>query len=185
MTARLWEKTGVAYEMLRDSSDALRCYRKALALNPNYAAAWNNLGTLYGLQQNYKEADRMYRRALELDPNSAQFLRNFGTNLMAEHKFAQGWDAYQGALAIDPNVFTEVDGPIIGNTASVHERGAMYYYIALGCVSAGDSACAVKNLRAAIARGFASPKKVAADHRFQSLRRNRAFQQLLQEESSR
>ena len=182
MTAVLWDKTGVAYEMLRDFGDAVRCYKEALKLNPNFAQVYNNLGTLYGLVQNWGKADKNYRMALKLDPDSPRFLMNFGTNLLAQHKFAKGWDAYRRALAIDPAVFGDGGGPVVGSAASVHNRGAMYYYIALGCTRTGDSQCAVENLRAAIDRGFASAKVIAADRRFISLHGNPAFQQLVKEQ---
>lgn len=183
MTAVLWDKTGIAYEMLHDFGDAIRCYQKALRLNPKFAEVYNNLGTLYGLARNFAKADRNYRMALKLDPNSARFLRNFGTNLLAEHKFAAGWAAYRQALAIDPGIF-DVGGPTVGSAASVHDRGAMYYYIALGCTRIGDANCAVENLRAAVDRGFADPKQIAKDGRFTTLRGNHAFQQFLKEEDS-
>ena len=185
MTAVLWDKTGIAYEMLHDFADALRSYQQALRLNPNLAQAYNNLGTLYGLARNFGKADRMYRTALRLDPDSPRFLMNFGTNLMAQHKFAEGWDAYQRALAIDPAVFNDAAGPTVGNGASLHNRGAMYYYIALGCARTGDAHCAVENLRAAIDRGFATAKAIASDNHFTALHRSASFQQLLDEESSR
>lgn len=184
MTAVLWDKSGIAYEMLHNFRDAKRCYQKALKLDPNSAQVYNNLGTLYGLVQNFGKADRMYRMALKLRPGSPRFLMNFGTNLLAQHKFAQGWDAYRQALAIDPRVF-DSGGPRVGTAASVHNRGAMHYYIALGCTRIGNQKCAVENLRAAVDRGFADPKQIATDKKFTSLHRNHAFQQLLEEESCR
>ncbi|HEV2324472.1 MAG TPA: tetratricopeptide repeat protein [Terracidiphilus sp.] len=183
MTAVLWDKTGIAYEMLHDFGGAIRCYQEALRLNPDFAEVYNNLGTLYGLARNFAKADRNYRMALKLDPNSPRFLRNLGTNLLAERKFAAGWAAYRQALAIDPGIF-DVGGPTVGSAASVHNRGAMYYYIALGCARIGDANCAVENLRAAVDRGFADPKQIAEDERFATLRRNHAFQLFLKEEGS-
>lgn len=185
MTAALWDKSGIAYEMLHDFGDAMRCYRNALKLDPNFPQVYNNLGSLYGLVRNFGKADHMYRMALKLDPNSPRFLMNFGTNLIALHKFAAGWEAYRHALALDPAVFNDAGGPAVGNAASVHNRGAMYYYIALGCTRTSDAGCAVENLRAAIDRGFVSPKEIASDTRFAALNGNPAFQRLLTEESTR
>ncbi|HEX8711270.1 MAG TPA: tetratricopeptide repeat protein [Terracidiphilus sp.] len=185
MTAVLWDKTGVAYEMLHDFGNAVRCYRQALKLNPGFAEVYNNLGTLYGLVQSFGKADKNYRMALKLDPDSPRFLMNLGTNLLAQHKFAEGWDAYRRALALDPAILGDSGGPTVGNAASVENRGAMYYYIALGCTRTGDVKCAVENLRAAIDRGFTGAKEIAGDQRFIGLRQNRAFQQLLAEENSR
>ena len=185
MTAALWDKSGIAYEMLHDFGDAMRCYQNALKQDPNFPQVYNNLGSLYGLAKNFGKADHMYRMALKLDPDSPRFLMNFGTNLIAQHKFAAGWQTYRHALALDPAVFNDAGGPTVGNAASVHSRGAMYYYIALGCTRTGDAGCAVENLRAAIDRGFASPKQIASDTRFAALHGNHGFQRLLTEESAR
>jgi Tfp pilus assembly protein PilF len=142
----------------------------------------NNLATVYGSMKNYGAADRMYRKAIKLDPQSALVLKNYGTNLMTEHKYTRGWEAYQHALAIDPTIFTGHNGPTVQNVASVGDRGAMNYYMALGCARAGYTDCALEYLRSAIDEGYTNPKKVAADDAFASLRGNPAFQQLLAEQ---
>jgi Tfp pilus assembly protein PilF len=129
--------------------------------------------------KNYGAADRMYRKALKLNPKSALILKNYGTNLMTEHKYPKGWEEYQHALALDPSIFAEHDGPLVQNAAPANERGAMNYYMAVGCARAGYTDCALEYLRNALDEGYISPKKVAADQDFASLRDNPAFKQLL------
>lgn len=183
MTAVLWNKIGIAYQMLFDVGDAIHCYKESLKLNPDNPDAFNNLGTVYETGKEYGEAERMYRMALKLAPKSALFLKNSGTNLLAQHKYGKGWEAYQQAFAIDPTIFDGPNGPAIGNTASLQGRGAMFYYVALACLRAGLSDCAVENLRTAMNEGFTNAKKVAADEGFAGLRQIPAFRQLLAEQS--
>ncbi len=102
MTAAIWNKMGIAYQMLFNAKDATRCYKESLKLDPTNAQVMNNLATVYASLKQYGQADRMYRKALKLDPKSAIVLKNYGTNLLAEHKYNRGWEAYQQALAIDP-----------------------------------------------------------------------------------
>jgi Tfp pilus assembly protein PilF len=182
MTASLWNKMGIAYQMMFDSKDATRCYKESLRLDPRDPHVVNNLGTVYASLKEYGHADRMYRKALKLDPHSALILMNFGTNLLAERKYNKGWEAYQQALAIDPQIFADHTSPAVEDPASVQQRGAMNYYMALGCARAGYTDCALQYLRLALDEGFVTRKKVAADSEFAKLRGNPAFQQLLAEQ---
>ncbi len=105
MTAAVWNKMGVAYQLMLNSKDAIRCFRESLKLNPSDPLVLNNLGVVYGSLQDYGTADRIFRRALKLDPHHALTYKNLGTNLIAEHKYSQGWDAYRQAMANDPGIF--------------------------------------------------------------------------------
>jgi len=180
-TAPIWDKMGIAYQLMFNSKDAMRCYRESLKLDPRNAQVFNNLGTLYASLKEYGQADRFYRRALRIDPRNATVLKNLGTNLLAERKYNKGWEAYQQAIAIDPQIFADHDAPKVENPASVEERGAMNYYMALGCARSGFTDCALQYLRAALDEGFVTRKKVKADAEFASLRANPAFQQLVSE----
>lgn len=182
MTAEIWNKMGIAYQMLFNSRDATRCYKESLKLDPSNAQVVNNLATVYASLKQYGQADRMYRKAHKLDPKSAVVLKNYGTNLLAEHKYNRGWEAYKEALAIDPQIFADHNGPAVENPANVQERGAMNYYMAAGCARAGYTDCALQYLRMALDEGFTTRKKVETDIQFASLRSNPAFKQLLAEQ---
>lgn len=182
MTAALWNKMGIAYQLLFNPKEATRCYKESLKLDPTNPQVINNLGTVYASLKMYGQADRAYRKSLKLNPKSAVTLKNYGTNLLAEHKYDRGWAAYQQALAIDPEIFADHSGPMVQNPSSVSERGAMNYYMAAGCARAGYTDCALQYLRMALDEGFTTRKKVQADSQFASLRDNPAFKQLLAEE---
>jgi Tfp pilus assembly protein PilF len=178
-TAVVWNKMGIAYQMMFNVRDAERCYRQSLKLDPHNAQVINNLATVYDSQKQYSAAERLYHKALKINPQSALVYKNLGTNLLAQHKFNRGWDAYQHALTIDPQVFEDRGSPQVQNPASIAERGAMNYYMALGCVRMGQTECALQYLRMALDEGFTSPKKIASDVAFAGLRDNPDFKQLL------
>lgn len=182
MTAVIWNKMGIAYQMMFNDTEASRCYKESLKLNPENAQVLNNLGTVYASMKLFGQADRMYRKAVKLDPQSAIILKNYGTNLLAEHKYNKGWEMYQQALAVDPEVFADRDGPTVEDPSGIRERGAMNYYMAAGCARAGYLDCALQYLRMALDEGFTTRKKVEADSEFASLRGNPAFKQLLAEQ---
>jgi tetratricopeptide (TPR) repeat protein len=178
-SAESWNKMGVAYQLMFNLDDAVRCYQTALKADPKNAVVMNNLGTIYVSLKQYSRAEKTYRKAAKLDPKSALVHKNLGTALLAEHKYQKGWQEYQDALAIDPDVFQHSNTVRVENPASVQDRGAMNYYMAKGCVRAGQTDRAIEYLRMALNEGFTNPKKIAADSEFAALRDVPAFQQLL------
>jgi len=183
-SATVWNKMGIAYQMLFDLPDAKRCYESSLKIDPKSVNVLNNLGTVYDSMKEYKAAVKMYRKALKIDPKSGLVLKNLGTDLLAQHKYKKGWEVYKDALAVDPQIFDRSNGPRIENPASVQERGAMNYYMAKGCVRAGKNERAVEYLRMAISEGFTNAKKVAADQEFAGLHGVPAFEQLIAEQKA-
>lgn len=181
-SADIWNKMGIAYQLMLNSEQASRCYQVSLRLNPKNPRVMNNLGTVYDSAMDYSSAERMYRKALKLDPRAAMFYKNLGTNLLAQHRYKKGWEMYQTALKIDPHVFEGGASPRVENPTKLEQRGAMNYYMARGCVRAGMSDCAISYLRMAFNEGFTNPKKIEADADFAVLRDVPAFQQLIAEQ---
>jgi tetratricopeptide (TPR) repeat protein len=183
-SAETWNKMGIAYQMMFSSRDAVRCYKESLKLDSNNPSVLNNLATVDDSIKDYRAAEKLYRKALRIDPHSALVLKNLGTNLLSQRKYERGWDAYKEALAIDPQAFQDRGSPQVQNATSVQQRGAMNYYMALGCVQEGHVDCALEYLRMALNEGFTSPKKVASDVAFSSLRDNPDFKQLIAEQEN-
>jgi Tfp pilus assembly protein PilF len=183
-SAAVWNKMGIAYQMMFNSKDAARCYRESLKLDSRNPQVLNNMATIYDSLKQYGTAEHFYRKALKGDPRSPLILKNLGTNLLAQHKYNRGWDEYKKALAIDPQVFADRSSPQVQNPSTVAERGAMNYYMALGCARAGQTECALQYLRLALNEGFTSPKKVASDEEFASLRDNPDFKEMLAAQSN-
>lgn len=178
-TAEIWNKMGVAYQLMFNNRDAERCYRKALKLDPGNAKVLNNLGSVYMELKLYGSADRIYRHAIRLNPQSALFRKNLGTAYLAEGKYRKGWKEYELALALDPSVFSHATGLRVENPASLRDRGAMNYYMAKSCAHAGLFPQAVEYLRMALNEGFTNPKKILADAELSRMRDVPAFQQLM------
>lgn len=179
----LWNKMGIAYQMLSDLKDAAHCYKQALRLNPAHAWALNNMGTIYDAQGDFARAEGFYRKAFDADSDSARIAMNLGTNLMTQKKYTQGQDMYKRALALDPEVFEQDEGPVAQSGVPIEQRGAMSYYKARDYAQAGMIDRALKFLRKAINQGYASASDVAQDSSFAALRQNPAFQRLIAEHS--
>jgi tetratricopeptide (TPR) repeat protein len=181
-TADLWNKMGIAYQMMFNSEEAAHCYQASLRLEPRNSRVLNNLGTVYDSLKEYSSAERMYHKAIKADARAAMIYKNLGTNLLSQHRYKKGWEAYKTALELDPKIFQNNASPRVQNPASVKERGAMNYYMAKGCLRAGMNECAIDYLRMALNEGYTSPKKIQTDSEFASLQGIPAFQQLISEQ---
>lgn len=178
-SAALWNKMGIAYQMMFDVKDATRCYKKSLRLNHRDARVLNNLGTVYDAQKDYRKAERMYHKALKIDPKSAVFAMNLGTNLMVQGKYGEGWKMYQRAMELKPDIFNAPHLSVAWNTMTPKESGAINYYKAKGYAQAGMAERAVKFLRRALNEGFTSPKQISRDSSFTLLHGNPSFEQMM------
>ena len=66
--AVVWNKMGIAYQLMFNLTDAMHCYRTSRKLNPKNSNVLNNLGTVYDALKEYRNAEKMYRKALKIDP---------------------------------------------------------------------------------------------------------------------
>ena len=66
--AVVWNKMGIAYQLMFNLTDAMHCYRTSDKLSPKNSNVLNNLGTVYDAMKEYHNAEKMYRKALKIDP---------------------------------------------------------------------------------------------------------------------
>ncbi len=57
--------------------EALYRWKRAVEIDPNYAAAYNNLAIAYEHEGQFPEARKAYDKALELDPHNQQIQQNY------------------------------------------------------------------------------------------------------------
>jgi tetratricopeptide (TPR) repeat protein len=58
--------------------EALKCFDKALEIDPNYTHAWVSKGLAFFNKKDYDQALMCYDKALEIDPNYTHALNNKG-----------------------------------------------------------------------------------------------------------
>jgi Tfp pilus assembly protein PilF len=57
--------------------EAIYRWERAVAIDPNYAAAYNNLAVAYEHEGQFEKARKAYDKAAELEPNNAMIRQNF------------------------------------------------------------------------------------------------------------
>jgi len=97
-----WNNKGVSLSSLGHFEEAIRCYDKALAIDPLDVSAWNDKGaSLNGLER-FEEAIRCYDKALVIDPRNAYAWNNKGVSLNGLGRFGEAVGCFDAALEIHP-----------------------------------------------------------------------------------
>jgi serine/threonine-protein kinase len=94
---------GYALEKSGKVDEAIACCKKAIALDPKYAAAHANLGvTLWEDKRDYDAAIVCFRTAIALEPKFAGAHYNLGHALLDRGNVDEAIDCYKEAIASDP-----------------------------------------------------------------------------------
>ncbi|MBA3354098.1 MAG: tetratricopeptide repeat protein, partial [Blastocatellia bacterium] len=84
-----------------DFAGAEREYKRAIALNPNYATAHQNYGNLVSNLGRYEETFAEYKQALEIDPLSLIINRGYGERLIFGRRYDDAIAQLRKTLELD------------------------------------------------------------------------------------
>jgi Flp pilus assembly protein TadD len=91
---------GVTLRRLNRMDEAIVCYRRAIALQPDLAEAHHNLGNALADQNQLDDAVLCYRRAIALRPDWSEAHNHLGTVLLAQGNAQQALACHRTALAL-------------------------------------------------------------------------------------
>jgi protein O-GlcNAc transferase len=94
---------GGAYFALRRIPEAIKSYRRALELAPDYVEALSNLGNVLRDDGKLEEAVAYHRRALELKPDYVEGHNNLGVALAQLGKPEEAVACYRKAIELNPD----------------------------------------------------------------------------------
>ncbi len=155
-----------AYEKMNQVEDAIDAYRKAINAQPQNFFAHNNLGVLYDKQGLYDSAIAEFETALRIETDN-EMAR---TNLVVARKNKSTAEKREGeVLRAEKEAQAKPNDPQASyNVARLH---AQY----------GNRDAAFQWLNKAIKDGYKDLTYLRDDAAFKSLREDRAFEQLLQQ----
>lgn len=100
-----WNEIGVLLNTRQRDVEAESAFRKAIAIDPEYAAPWHNLGAV--LHKGFKrdaEAEDAFRMAVQLAPTVYRFWADFAWNLYVSNRAdSEAEDAARRAVELNPN----------------------------------------------------------------------------------
>ena len=125
---------GMAYIGLRSRDEAIKCFRQAAALRPDYAEALLNLGNLLLNAGELDEAEACYRKAAKAAPDNPMVHNNLGSLFLARKAPEQAVTCFRKALNLKPD-FAEAHN---GLGSALYMRGQFdeaigSFRAALGC----------------------------------------------------
>jgi Tfp pilus assembly protein PilF len=75
--AKAQEEFGIKVAQNGLWKEAAYRWKKAVELDPTYAAAWNNLAIAYEQQGDFDNAEEAYAKAVALDPDNIMIRQNY------------------------------------------------------------------------------------------------------------
>jgi len=93
---------GVAWYERGDYDKAIKYYKRAVELNPDFVEAYNNLGVSYAKQGNYSQAIECYKKAAKKDLNYATPFSNIGVAFYRLGYLEKAVKYFEKAIAADP-----------------------------------------------------------------------------------
>ena len=95
--AEWYFRLGSDYQQEVNNTEAIRCYEKGLAINPNNGLIWSNKGAALLALKRAAEAVVCFDRAIALDPRDASAWNNKGCALLAIGQQSEGYACLQEA----------------------------------------------------------------------------------------
>jgi tetratricopeptide (TPR) repeat protein len=86
---------GVGEEGKENFQQAIEYYKKAVAIDPEFAFAWDNLGLNYRRLNDYDNAIAAYKKSLEIDPLGEMPLQNIAVAYTYKKDYPEAIKAYE------------------------------------------------------------------------------------------
>jgi len=94
---------GCWYQQRGRHQEAIKEFKKAIFIKPDYTEAYNGLGVSHDSTGEYAAASDAYRMALKLNPNLGYIYNNLGHSYILQGKNAEAIDALKQAIALGDN----------------------------------------------------------------------------------
>jgi ATP-dependent Clp protease ATP-binding subunit ClpC len=101
---------GRSFHKDRDFAAAIRCFQRALKLDPTFGEAALRLGIAYEDDRQFRRAVEAYEVCLKLEPENHQAATNIGEAYRKNEQYQEAVHAYDRALSIRPDYLYALAG---------------------------------------------------------------------------
>lgn len=175
-------KLGIALHQQEALSLAMKYYKEAVKVDPQYADAENNVGTIWYQRKKYSRAVKAYEKAIKMKSDMAVLYSNLGYAYFGEKKYGEAIAAFRQGLVIDPLLFEHNNsrsGSVLQDR-SVDDRGRFYFMLAKSFAEAGDLDRCIHYLSKAKDEGYKEFNDIKKDPAFAAALKNPQVQELLE-----
>ena len=98
-----WVIAGNFFSLQKERETAIKCFTRAIQLNPFYSYAYSLCGHEYLANEDFEQARSHYESAHNIDPRQYTALWGLGSMYFKQEKFTQSLQCYKAARAINQN----------------------------------------------------------------------------------
>ena len=91
-----------AYETQKNWSEAAKCYRQIISLNPKQPNTYIKLAKVLKMQNQNSEAIAAYQKAIEIEPDNCIIYAEIARTMMAQQNIKEAIINYQKAISLQP-----------------------------------------------------------------------------------
>ena len=102
----MYNDRGNVYFTAREYDKAIRDYKKAVSISPDFAKGWNNLGIAFRAKGDFSEAFNNFDRAHTRDDRAARILVNRGRVYVSLNDAVMAKEDFDKAVHLDPGDFS-------------------------------------------------------------------------------
>lgn len=92
---------GEEQQTQNDILEAIKSYKLALAIDPEFAFCWDNLGLCYRRNKQYNDAIDAYNKSIEVDSTASTPYQNLAVVYEYQKKYKQASDTYERLVNLD------------------------------------------------------------------------------------
>ncbi len=125
---------------------AIRFFKKAIEIDPNYLESYINIGLLYSKEGNTKKAISYYEKAIAIDPDFTKAHYNLGVIYAKKGKLDKAISEFKRCISIDPDyaeVYSQL-GTVYLSKGLDSEAADHFYRAGLLFLKQGDKESALK-----------------------------------------
>jgi tetratricopeptide (TPR) repeat protein len=86
-----------------DADEAVRHFKKAVLLAPDFYAARNNLGLMHLAKQDFQDAEQQFQEVVRLNPSDSQAYFNLGNTYLLAKRWSEAQTTVQEGLQRQPD----------------------------------------------------------------------------------
>jgi hypothetical protein len=94
---------GYCFQKQNQPAEAVKNFRLALQLKPDFVEAYNHLGILLNELGRSVEAIEIFRKAIQYDPGYSELYNNIGMALKNQEQFEEAIDNFKQAIRLEPD----------------------------------------------------------------------------------
>jgi tetratricopeptide (TPR) repeat protein len=98
-----YKQQGDNYNNLEQYDQAIACYQKYIADNPNDTIVYSHIGNAYYKLKQYDQAINCFQKYITINPNDANGYYNMGNTYYNLKKYERAINCFQKAIDINPN----------------------------------------------------------------------------------